>query len=140
MCMHVKQVKRCVFAFPGKRTQALTGVGGCKREKGPSLQEWPHRDCSAGVLLRGRPDGSAACQTCGDLAAGGAGTLRQPLDIALFVEPRDAGGAAPGADGGGCQVAGAPSVSYQPIRGALACSASAVERRCAQAQALEGLL
>lgn len=71
------------------------------------------------MLLRGRPDGSAAGQTCGDLAAAGAGTLRQPLDIVLFVEPRDVGEAAPVTDEGGCQITSAPSVSYQPIRGAL---------------------
>ena len=75
--------------------------------------------CSAGVLLRGRQDGSAACQTCGDLAAAGAGTLRQPLDVALFIEPCGVGDAASGAGEGGCQIAGSPSVSYQPIRGAL---------------------
>ena len=84
--------------------------------------------CGAGVLLRGGPDGAAACQTCGDLVSAGAGTLEQPLVMALLVEPRDEREAAPGDDWGGCQVTDALSVSYQPIRGAVHCKACADER------------
>lgn len=78
----------------------------------------------ADVLVPSGLDARLSYKTCGELPGAGAGwTLRRPLDAKLFALPpfhtRDSPLGKGRTDAGGCESEPVPSVSYQPISGAL---------------------